>query len=45
VGGVASDIEACDARQAIDICKQFDGTGPPLWSSGQSSWLQNGDVL
>jgi hypothetical protein len=18
---------------------------PPLWSSGQSSWLQNGDVL
>jgi hypothetical protein len=19
--------------------------GPPLWSSGQSSWLQNGDVL
>jgi hypothetical protein len=20
-------------------------TGPPLWSSGKSSWLQNGDVL
>jgi hypothetical protein len=20
-------------------------SGPPLWSSGQSSWLQNGDVL
>jgi hypothetical protein len=20
-------------------------TGPPLWPSGQSSWLQNGDVL
>jgi hypothetical protein len=20
-------------------------TRPPLWSSGQSSWLQNGDVL
>jgi hypothetical protein len=19
--------------------------GPPLWSSGQNSWLQNGDVL
>jgi hypothetical protein len=20
-------------------------TGPPLWASGQSSWLHNGDVL
>jgi hypothetical protein len=25
--------------------KQEDGYGPPLWSSGQSSWLLNGDVL
>jgi hypothetical protein len=23
----------------------IDQNGPPLWSSGQSSWLHNGDVL
>jgi hypothetical protein len=30
----------------IATCSCNDGlTGPPLWSSGQSSWLQNGDRL
>jgi hypothetical protein len=31
-----------------DICQRLDHVRipwPPLWSSGQSSWLQNGDVL
>jgi hypothetical protein len=28
----------------IYIC-HVEESRPPLWSSGQSSWLQNGDVL
>jgi hypothetical protein len=27
-----------------NLCWSYDGR-PPLWSSGLSSWLQNGDVL
>jgi hypothetical protein len=30
---------------ARGISSSFGTTGPPLWSSGQSSWLHNGDVL
>jgi hypothetical protein len=28
-------VDSCDAEESR----------PPLWSSGQSSWLHNGDVL
>jgi hypothetical protein len=24
----------------IDFCIEYQGEGPPLWSSGQSSWLE-----
>jgi hypothetical protein len=27
------------------VCASISFLGPPLWSSGQSSWLQNGDLL
>jgi hypothetical protein len=29
----------------LTLCRQSAYRWPPLWSSGQSSWLQNGDVL
>jgi hypothetical protein len=32
-------------RVVMRICVRYRNNGPPLWSSGQSSWLHNGDVL
>jgi hypothetical protein len=32
-------------RWVISLTLQLNVEGPPLWSSGQSSWLRNGDVL
>jgi hypothetical protein len=32
-------------EQLVVETKAIPVTGPPLWSSGQSSWLHNGDVL
>jgi hypothetical protein len=34
---------SCEVRTEF-IC-YVEESRPPLWSSGQSSWLQNGDVL
>jgi hypothetical protein len=34
---------SCEVRTEF-IC-YVEESKPPLWSSGQSSWLQNGDVL
>jgi hypothetical protein len=34
---------SCEVRTEF-IC-YVEESGPPLWSSGQSSWLHNGDVL
>jgi hypothetical protein len=31
-------------RYELNLC-YVEESRPPLWSSGQSSWLQNGDVL
>jgi hypothetical protein len=35
---------SCDVRTEFILC-YVEESRPPLWSSGQSSWLQNGDVL
>jgi uncharacterized Fe-S cluster protein YjdI len=35
-------ISSPNLRQYYNVCVEGE---PPLWSSGQSSWLQNGDVL
>jgi hypothetical protein len=34
---------SCEVRTEFICC--VEESRPPLWSSGQSSWLQNGDVL
>jgi hypothetical protein len=34
-----------DKFTRIENMKIVSWSGPPLWSSGQSSWLRNGDVL
>jgi hypothetical protein len=31
-------------RYELNLC-YVEKSGPPPWSSGQSSWLHNGDVL
>jgi hypothetical protein len=36
---------SCEVRTEFDICYYVEEIRPPLWSSGQSSWLQNGEVL
>jgi hypothetical protein len=33
------------SRISANLCFQVDSKGLPLWSSGQSSWLHNGEVL
>jgi hypothetical protein len=35
---------SCELRTELYIC-YVEESRPPLWSSGQSSWLQNRDVL
>jgi hypothetical protein len=35
---------SCEVRTEFFVC-YVEESGPPLWSSGQSSWLQIGDVL
>jgi hypothetical protein len=35
---------SCEVRTDLYICYEGESR-PPLWSSDQSSWLQNGDVL
>jgi hypothetical protein len=32
-------------RYKLNLYMYVEESRPPLWSSGQSSWLQNGDVL
>jgi hypothetical protein len=32
-------------EEKAEFMKVREGIRPPLWSSGQSSWLHNGDVL
>jgi hypothetical protein len=32
-------------REDSQTLRERQGKRPPLWSSGQSSWLHNGDVL
>jgi hypothetical protein len=34
----------CDYIFVVGMCEYY-RMGPPLWSSVQSSWLHNGDVL
>jgi hypothetical protein len=35
---------SCEVRTEFIYC-YVEESRPPLWSSGQSSWLHNGDVL
>jgi hypothetical protein len=37
--------KACYGNSLYFTCLLFYKIRPPLWSSGQSSWLHNGDVL
>jgi hypothetical protein len=36
---------SCEVRTEFIYVCYVEESGPPLWSSGQSSWLQIGDVL
>jgi hypothetical protein len=44
VPGYRTDMYCASCEVPIYIC-YVEESRPPLWSSGQSSWLQNGDVL
>jgi hypothetical protein len=38
-------VFSCEVRTECTYICYVEESRPPLWSSGQSSWLLNGDVL
>jgi hypothetical protein len=45
VAGYRTEIYCISCEVRTEFICYVEESRPPLWSSGQSSWLQNGDVL
>jgi hypothetical protein len=45
VSGYRTEMYCASCEVQTEFICYVEESRPPLWSSGQSSWLQNGDVL